>query len=153
MKILGYIIIVLIVVGGSYYIWQKQQAASNDSTVTTPSPTMVASPTPLPRSITITEPTDDAVVQIGKTATVSGQAVGMFEGNIVIRLVDDTSQVLVEKPITVSDWMQAAPVPWSTQISIPASASASMAQLYAINPSAQDASEDVSDTVMIELVK
>lgn len=152
MKTISVIILVVLVVGGGLFFWQQrqsQQSAASDEAASTVEPT----PTPIPRTVTISQPVDGATLVLGETATVSGQAVGLFEGNIVIRLADSMNKVVLETPITVTDWMQEGPVDWTTEITVPAEAVAGLSELTAINPSAKDPSEDVSATVSITLAK
>ena len=148
-----FLAVIIITVGG-FFVWQGiKQPVPTPVAVTTPIPTAVPSPTPLPRTVTISTPAANATLVLGKTATVSGQATGLFEGNVVVRLTDSKGKVVVEKPITAENWMRPVPIDWSTQIAIPATAAAGLAQLTATNPSAEDAALDVSSTISVELSK
>ena len=67
-------------------------------TPTPPSPTPTPTPSPQ-RYLTITSPTPGAVLQLTFTAT--GTGAGLFEGNVVVKALSNTGQVLAQQPTTL----------------------------------------------------
>jgi hypothetical protein len=76
-------------------------------------PAQPTQPTSTAASIKITNPLPEAIIDIAAPITITGNGSGLFEGNIVVRLVDDQSNVLAEQPTTLTsagNWQVAIPV-------------------------------------------
>ena len=80
--------------------------------------------TPVVQSrITISEPREGAVLDVGKVIKVSGTGAGLPEGNLVVVAVDENGDVLDEQPATLqgSDVGTGGEGTWSVELAVPAS--------------------------------
>ena len=60
-----------------------------------------AQPTPVPPFITIEQPQAGATINLTQPLAASGTAGGLFEGNLVVQVLDADGNVLVEAPTTI----------------------------------------------------
>ena len=70
--------------------------------------------------ISITEPVQNARVDISTPVTVTGMGGGLFEGNVVVQALDAAGNLLAQQPTTISapDAGLGGAGPWSVQLNI-----------------------------------
>jgi len=116
-------------------------------------PPAVPTSTGLPQFITITDPAQGVVLDITSPVTVKGEAGALFEGNLVIQVLDAAGGVLAQKPTTVQspDAGTGGAGPWSVELVVPASSVApgTAGQIYAYAASPKDGSVVAADSVSI----
>jgi uncharacterized lipoprotein YbaY len=104
----------------------------------------------VPPYITISEPSNGAILPIDQAFNVSGTAGNLFEGNLVIQALDADGTTL-DQQSTIIQSQQAGTGgegPWSTQLSVSIQPG-STGRLYAFATSPKDGSTVASDSVQV----
>ncbi len=112
--------------------------ASPNTAPPTPSPTATLSPTPTEpvQTLTITAPRDG--MQVGNPVTVKGSAAILpFEGELVIRIVDQAGRILAEEP-TIAEGPYNGPATFEARVLY--GGSPGPARIEVVESSAQDGS-------------
>jgi putative lipoprotein len=100
--------------------------------------------------IKIEEPESGTVLDIDKSIAVNGSGGGLFEGNVVIRVLDASGNVLTEQATVLQgdDVGVGGPGTWSIQIRVEVEPG-TPGMIYAFSPSPKDGSIMASDEVEV----
>ena len=100
--------------------------------------------------ITITAPEEDAVLDATRSITVSGTGRGLFEGNVVLQVLDEAGDVLFEQPAVLQgeNVGLGGPGTWEFTLELDVEPG-TQGSLYAFSPSPVDNSVMASDTVSV----
>ncbi|MBZ0302377.1 MAG: Gmad2 immunoglobulin-like domain-containing protein, partial [Anaerolineae bacterium] len=90
----------------------------------------------------INVPQDEAVLNLNAPVTISGIGTGLFEGTVIVRVLDFEGNVLAEQPTTSPQGN------WSLSLTLPA-APGTRGIIYAYSPSPLDGSPQVVDAVNV----
>jgi uncharacterized lipoprotein YbaY len=98
--------------------------------------------------ITITEPTQGAMLDLTWAVSVKGEAGGLFEGNVVVQALDAAGNVLSHQPTIVDapDAGTGGAGPWSVDLRI-STEPGTQGQILAFSTSAKDGSIVAEDSV------
>ena len=98
--------------------------------------------------IKIDEPVNGAVLDVEMPITISGSGGGLFEGNVVVRVLDAGGNVLAEQAATLQgeDVGVGGPGTWSMQLRVDVEPG-TPGKIYAFSPSPKDGSIMASDEV------
>ena len=125
----------------------------------TPAPTAAPPPSSTPGeaedpaegpAVSITSPAAGAEINVNQPITVTGTGRGLFEGNVVIQILDAEGNVLIEEPTIAAgtDVGVGGPGEWSIELTLDAQAG-SAGTIYAFTTSPRDGSVTASDEVQI----
>jgi putative lipoprotein len=100
--------------------------------------------------IKIDEPGQGAVLDIERSITIGGSGGGLFEGNVVVQVLDAGGNVLAEQATTAQgeDVGVGGPGTWSMQVRVDAEPG-TPGKIYAFSPSPKDGSIMASDEVEV----
>src|SRR5690606_9345434 len=94
-------------------------------------------------ALEITNPQDGAALNIGGPVSISGTGAGLFEGGLIVRLLDNAGHVLIEQPTTLTNAGT-----WTIELPVDvAPGTRGIAYAYAISP--VDGSVVVADAVNV----
>jgi len=112
----------------------------------------IASPEPTRPAvfITISEPSQEANLDLTWAVTVKGEAAGLFEGNLVVQALDAAGNVITQRPaiIEAPDAGTGGSGPWAVDLNINAP-SGSQGQIVAFSTSPADGSWVAEDRIEV----
>jgi heat shock protein HslJ len=103
------------------------------------------------RYICIIEPQHGVAIDASLPIHVSGVGSGLFEGNVVLRVLDNRGEVLLEQPTTMPSAEVGGEGVWEINLQLPQGITSTQGIIYAFAPSAMDGTPDAADSVNVVL--